>query len=133
MGFDVDIGALFQSPDEVARQAVDADVHVVGISSQAAGHNVLVPALLESLRKAGMDNVLVVVGGIVPPKDAQALLEHGAMRPDACGCLPLRTTCQSPVIPSMCTGVHAVFGPGTRIPSAAASILGELQKRAVHD
>lgn len=121
MGFDVDIGALFQSPDEVARQAVDADVHVVGISSQAAGHNVLVPELLQSLRKAGMDNVLVVVGGIVPPKDAEALVKHGADVSLMDGAVVTRSTC--------CAGVHAVFGPGTRIPSAAASILGELQRK----
>ena len=96
IGFDVDIGPLFQTPAEAARDAIDNDVHVVGVSSQAAGHKTLVPALIEDLRRAGADNVVVVVGGVVPPQD------HDELR---------------------AAGVGAIFGPGTNIPSAAAQVL----------
>ena len=96
LGFDVDIGPLFQTPAEAARDAVDNDVHVVGVSSQAAGHKTLVPELIEELRRAGADDVAVVVGGVVPPQDYAML----------------RTA-----------GVGAVFGPGTNIPAAAAEVL----------
>uniref|UniRef100_A0A7S1C2L6 methylmalonyl-CoA mutase n=1 Tax=Bicosoecida sp. CB-2014 TaxID=1486930 RepID=A0A7S1C2L6_9STRA len=99
LGFDVDVGPLFQTPEEVARQALDADVHVVGVSSQAAGHLTLVPALIKALRAAGGDNVLVVCGGVIPPKDYDALYK---------------------------AGVSAVFGPGTRIPVAAMEVLGKI-------
>ena len=96
IGFDVDIGPLFQTPAEAARDAVDNDVHVVGVSSQAAGHKTLVPELIEDLRRAGADNVVVVVGGVVPPQDYDEL---------------------------RAAGVGAIFGPGTKIPSAAAEVL----------
>ncbi|KAK9812974.1 hypothetical protein WJX72_006753 [[Myrmecia] bisecta] len=99
MGFDVDIGPLFQTPAEVAQQAVDADVHVVGISSQAAGHRTLVPALIRELKSRGMQHVLVICGGIIPEQDHDAL--HKA-------------------------GVAAIYGPGTRIPTAAQNILSML-------
>jgi methylmalonyl-CoA mutase len=101
LGFDVDIGPLFQTPAEVARDAVDNDVHVVGVSSQAAGHKTLVPELIGALRQAGADDVVVVVGGVIPPKDYEMLRE---------------------------AGVAAVFGPGTRIPEAAAEVLGLLRR-----
>ncbi len=97
LGFDVDVGPLFQTPDEVARDAVDTDVHVVGVSSQAAGHSTLVPSLIEELAKAGAGHVIVVCGGVIPPQDYDALRE---------------------------AGVGAIFGPGTNIPEAAAEVLG---------
>ena len=73
LGFDVDVGPLFQTPDEVARQAVEADVHVVGVSSLAAGHLTLVPALRDALAELGADDVLIVVGGVIPPDDVPTL------------------------------------------------------------
>src|SRR4030095_740032 len=73
LGFDVDVGPLFQTPAEAARDAVDNDVHVVGVSSQAAGHRTLVPQLLDELRAAGADDVVVVVGGVIPPQDYDLL------------------------------------------------------------
>jgi methylmalonyl-CoA mutase len=102
MGFDVDIGPLFQTPDEAARQAIENDVHVVGVSSQAAGHKTLVPLLVEALSKQGADNIAVVVGGVIPPKDYDFLREHGA---------------------------RAIFGPGTAIPVAVAEVLKVLEER----
>jgi len=78
LGFDVDVGPLFQTPAETARQAVENDVHVVGVSSLAAGHLTLVPALREELARLGREDVLIVVGGVIPPQDHQALLEAGA-------------------------------------------------------
>ena len=69
IGFDVDIGPLFQTPEEAARQAVENDVHVIGVSSQAAGHKTLVPQLIEELRKQGAGDILVVCGGVIPPQD----------------------------------------------------------------
>ena len=96
IGFDVDVGPLFQTPEEVARDAVDNDVHIVGVSSQAAGHKTLVPQLIDELRKAGADDVVVVCGGVIPPQDYEML--HAA-------------------------GVGAIFGPGTNIPEAAAEVL----------
>jgi methylmalonyl-CoA mutase len=103
LGFDVDIGPLFQTPAEAARDAVDNDVHVVGVSSQAAGHLTLVPQLVEELRAVGAGNVVVVCGGVIPPRDYDAL--HRA-------------------------GVAAVFGPGTNIPAAARKVLDLLRTRA---
>jgi len=100
LGFDVDVGPLFQTPEEVARQAVENDVHVVGVSSLAAGHLTLVPALIAELERLGRADVLVVVGGVVPAPDHETL--HGL-------------------------GVAAIFGPGTVIPDAAASLLDRLQ------
>jgi methylmalonyl-CoA mutase len=102
IGFDVDVGPLFQTPDEAARQAIENDVHVVGVSSQAAGHKTLVPALIASLRKAGADDILVVCGGVIPPQDYDMLMECGAA---------------------------AIYGPGTNIPHAAAEILGLIRRR----
>ncbi len=105
IGFDVDVGPLFQTPDEAARDAVENDVHVVGVSSQAAGHKVLVPELLAALRKQGADNILVVCGGVIPPQDYDFLLD---------------------------AGVSAIYGPGTNIPQAAAEILELLRARGKH-
>jgi len=99
LGFDVDIGPLFQTPDEVARQAVDNDVHIIGASSLAAGHLTLVPALLKALRELGREDIQIVVGGVVPPDDVPKLLEAGAA---------------------------AVFPPGTVIANAAISLLDSL-------
>ncbi|GBG73748.1 hypothetical protein CBR_g17088 [Chara braunii] len=99
VGFDVDIGPLFQTPAEVARHAMEADVHVVGVSSQAAGHRSLVPELVEELRKIGMNDVVVIVGGVIPPDDYDFLYKQGV------GC---------------------IFGPGTKIPTCAKEILSKL-------
>jgi methylmalonyl-CoA mutase len=103
LGFDVDVGPLFQTPAEAARDAVDNDVHVVGVSSQAAGHLTLVPQLIDELKAAGAGDVVVVCGGVIPPQDYDAL--HRA-------------------------GVAAVFGPGTNIPAAARKVLDLLRTRA---
>jgi methylmalonyl-CoA mutase len=100
LGFDVDVGPLFQTPAEVARQAVEADVHVVGVNSLAAGHLTLVPQLREELAALGRDDVVVVVGGVIPPADVPALLEAGAA---------------------------AVFGPGTVLARAAVELLEKLE------
>jgi methylmalonyl-CoA mutase len=99
LGFDVDVGPLFSTPAEVARQAVDADVHVVGVSSLAAGHLTLVPELRAELARLGRDDITVVVGGVIPPADHAALREAGAA---------------------------AVFGPGTVIAEAAVDLVGTL-------
>ncbi|MEO1264218.1 MAG: cobalamin-dependent protein, partial [Pseudomonadota bacterium] len=99
LGFDVDIGPLFSTPEEVARQAIENDVHVVGVSSLAAGHLTLVPALREALAGHGRDDIMVVVGGVVPPGDYDALFAAGA---------------------------KAVFGPGTNIPEAALDLVVKL-------
>ena len=96
IGFEVDVGPLFQTPEEAARDAIDGDVHVVGISSQAAGHKTLAPKLIEALRGAGASNVIVVCGGVIPKQDYQFLYD---------------------------AGVKAIFGPGTNIPDAAADVL----------
>jgi methylmalonyl-CoA mutase len=96
IGFDVDIGPLFQTPEEAARHAVENDVHVVGVSSQAAGHKTLVPELVSALADEGAQNILVVCGGVIPPGDHAFLKENG---------------------------VAAVFGPGTNIPEAALEVL----------
>jgi methylmalonyl-CoA mutase len=106
LGFDVDVGALFQTPAEVARQAVEADVHVVGVSSLAAGHLTLVPALREELAGAGREDIMVVVGGVIPPRDVDALHEAGAT---------------------------AVFPPGTVIPDAAHDLLKTLAGNLGHE
>ena len=96
IGFDVDVGPLFQTPDEAAQDAIDNDVHVVGISSQAAGHKTLAPKLIEALRAQGAEDILVICGGVIPQQDYDFL--------------------QS-------AGVKAIFGPGTNIPDAAQNIL----------
>jgi methylmalonyl-CoA mutase len=103
IGFDVDIGPLFQTPEEAARQAVENDVHIVGVSSQAAAHKTLVPALIAALeRDDGAGDILVVCGGVIPPKDYDFL---------------------------KAAGVSAIYGPGTNIPAAAAEILSLIEKR----
>ncbi|MEA3290865.1 MAG: methylmalonyl-CoA mutase family protein, partial [Pseudomonadota bacterium] len=102
IGFDVDIGALFQTPEEVVRQAIENDVHVIGISSQAAGHRTLVPAVMEALKKENVDDILVICGGVIPPGDYEALKKEG---------------------------VAAIFGPGTNILEAAQEIINLIQER----
>ena len=77
LGFDVDVGPLFQTPEEVTRQAIDADVHVVGVSSQAAGHKTLVPALIQELKKQGATDKIVVCGGVIPMQDYDFLFQAG--------------------------------------------------------
>ena len=101
VGFDVDIGPLFQTPAEVAKQAVENDVHILGISSLAAGHKTLVPQVIEELKKYGRQDIMVIVGGVIPHQDYQFLFDAGAV---------------------------AVFGPGTKISEAAISILEILLK-----
>ena len=102
MGFDVDIGPLFQTPEEAAQEAVDNDVHIVGMSSLAAGHKTLLPALVEELKKRGREDIMVIAGGVIPPQDYAFLYEHGA-------------TC--------------IFGPGSIIPECAKEMLIALNKR----
>lgn len=96
IGFDVDVGPLFQTPDEAAQDAIDNDVHVIGISSQAAGHKTLAPQLIKALKAAGAEDILVICGGVIPHQDYQFLYD---------------------------AGVKAIFGPGTNIPEAAEDIL----------
>jgi methylmalonyl-CoA mutase len=105
LGFDVDVGPLFQTPGEVARQAVEADVHIVGVSSLAAGHLTLVPALKEALAEEGREDIMIVVGGVIPPQDVPTLLEMGAA---------------------------AVFPPGTVIPDAAYDLVERLSADLGH-
>lgn len=102
MGFDVDMGPLFQTPEETARQAVENDVHVIGMSSLAAGHKTLLPQLIEELMKLGREDIIVICGGVIPVQDYEFLYEHGAT---------------------------AIFGPGTKIPEAAIQIMEEINKR----
>ncbi len=102
LGFDVDIGALFQTPEEVARQAIENDTHVIGMSSLAAGHKTLLPQLVGELNRAGRGDIMVVIGGVIPAQDYQYLYEHGAA---------------------------AIFGPGTVIPVAAQRVMQELNER----
>nr|XP_020849525.1 methylmalonyl-CoA mutase, mitochondrial isoform X2 [Phascolarctos cinereus] len=101
LGFDVDVGPLFQTPKEVAQQAVDADVHVVGVSTLAAGHKTLVPGLIKELTALGRPDILIVCGGVIPPQDYEFLYN---------------------------VGVAHVFGPGTRIPKAAVQVLDDIEK-----
>ncbi|XP_008069238.1 methylmalonyl-CoA mutase, mitochondrial [Carlito syrichta] len=101
LGFDVDIGPLFQTPREVAQQAVDADVHAVGVSTLAAGHKTLVPELIKELNSLGRPDILVMCGGVIPPQDYEFLFD---------------------------VGVSNVFGPGTRIPNAAIQVLDDIEK-----
>ena len=96
IGFDVDVGPLFQTPEEAAQDAIDNDVHVIGISSQAAGHKTLAPKLVEALKKAGAEDIIVICGGVIPQQDYDYLKKHG---------------------------VKAIFGPGTNIPEAARDVL----------
>jgi len=99
MGFDVDMGPLFQTPEETARQAVENDVHIVGMSSLAAGHKVLLPQLVAELKRLGRPDIIVIVGGVIPAQDYEYLLANGAA---------------------------AIFGPGTRLPEAATTIMNKL-------
>lgn len=101
VGFDVDIGPLFQTPQEAAKQAVENDVHILGVSSLAAGHKTLVPQVIEELKKYGREDIMVIVGGVIPPQDYQYLFDAGAV---------------------------AVFGPGTKIAEAAIKILEVLME-----
>ncbi len=105
LGFDVDVGPLFSTPEEVAQQAVDADVHIVGVNSLAAGHLTLVPALKQALADLGAEDILIVVGGVIPPDDVPTLLEMGAA---------------------------AVFPPGTVIADAALGLLEKLSEKLGH-
>ncbi|MDQ1201717.1 methylmalonyl-CoA mutase cobalamin-binding domain/chain [Rhodococcus sp. SORGH_AS303] len=105
IGFDVDVGPLFQTPEEVANQAADNDVHVIGVSSLAAGHLTLVPALREALAAVGRSDIMVVVGGVIPPGDFDALREAGAA---------------------------AIFPPGTVIADAAVDLIGQLAESLGH-
>ena len=102
IGFDVDVGPLFQTPAEAAREAIENDVHVIGVSSQAAGHKTLVPELIAELQKAGAEDITVVCGGVIPPQDYDFLRE---------------------------AGVSAIFGPGSHIPHAAHDVLGIIRER----
>ncbi|MFT7594403.1 MAG: methylmalonyl-CoA mutase [Paracoccaceae bacterium] len=101
IGFDVDVGPLFQTPAEAAQDAIDNDVHVIGISSQAAGHKTLAPQLVEALKAAGAEDILVICGGVIPQQDYQFLYDKG---------------------------VKAIFGPGTNIPHAAENILALIRE-----
>jgi methylmalonyl-CoA mutase len=100
LGFDVDIGPLFQTPDECARQAIENDVHAVGISTLAAGHKTLVPAIIESLKAQGADDIIVFVGGVIPPQDYEFLYT---------------------------AGVKGIYGPGTPIPVSAKDVLEQIR------
>ena len=100
-GYDVDIGPLFQTPEEAARQAIENDVHVLGVSSQAAAHKTLVPKLRQALDAAGAKDILLIVGGIIPQNDFEFLYKSGAA---------------------------AIFGPGTQIPESAITIIGLIEK-----
>jgi len=102
LGFDVDVGPLFSTPEEVAQQAVDADVHVVGVSSLAAGHLTLLPALKAALAEQGRPDIMIVIGGVIPPDDVQTLLDMGAA---------------------------AVFPPGTVIADSALDLLTRLREQ----
>ncbi|MDG1437579.1 MAG: methylmalonyl-CoA mutase family protein, partial [Emcibacteraceae bacterium] len=101
IGFDVDIGPLFQTPAETAREAIENDVHIVGVSSQAAGHKTLIPSLIEALKTEGADDIMVIAGGVIPVQDYDDLYK---------------------------AGVAAIFGPGTNIPEAASEILEKLEE-----
>ena len=101
IGFDVDIGPLFQTPAETAREAVENDVHIIGVSSQAAGHKTLIPSLIEALKSEGADDIMVIAGGVIPKQDYDDLYK---------------------------AGVAAIFGPGTNIPEAAAEIIEKLEE-----
>ena len=96
LGFDVDVGPMFQTPQEAARQAIENDVHIVGVSSQAAGHKTLVPQLIRSLKEQGAGDIVVICGGVIPAQDYEQLRAEG---------------------------VAAIFGPGTNIPKAAEEVL----------
>ena len=106
LGFDVDVGPLFATPAEAARQAVENDVHVIGVSSLAAGHLTLVPEVMAELEKQGRGDIMIVVGGVVPPQDYDALKKAGA---------------------------EAIFPPGTVIAEAAEELVKSLNRRLGHE
>ena len=101
LGYDVDMGPLFQTPEECARQAIENDVHAVGVSTLAAGHKTLVPAIIEELKKQGADDIIVFVGGVIPRQDYDFLYE---------------------------AGVKGIYGPGTPIPASAKDVLEQIKK-----
>ena len=101
LGFDVDMGPLFQTPEECARQAIENDVHAVGVSTLAAGHKTLVPAIIAELKKQGADDIIVFVGGVIPRQDYEMLYE---------------------------AGVKGIYGPGTPIPASAKDVLEQIRK-----
>ncbi|MFZ9640483.1 MAG: methylmalonyl-CoA mutase family protein, partial [Hylemonella sp.] len=101
LGFDVDMGPLFQTPEECARQAIENDVHAVGVSTLAAGHKTLVPAIIDELKKQGADDIIVFVGGVIPRQDYDFLYE---------------------------AGVKGIYGPGTPIPASAKDVLEQIKK-----
>lgn len=103
-GFDIDLAPLFSTPEEIAKQAIENDVHIIGVSSQAAGHKTLVPELIKELKKSDSNEKIVVVGGVIPKKDYSFLKNHG---------------------------VSCIFGPGTPIPEAVNEILDILNKNKV--
>ena len=101
LGFDVDMGPLFQTPEECARQAIENDVHAVGVSTLAAGHKTLVPGIIAELKKQGADDIIVFVGGVIPPQDYDFLFE---------------------------AGVKGIYGPGTPIPASAKDVLEQIRQ-----
>ena len=101
LGYDVDMGPLFQTPEECARQAIENDVHAVGVSTLAAGHKTLVPAIIAELKKQGADDIIVFVGGVIPRQDYEFLYE---------------------------SGVKGIYGPGTPIPASAKDVLEQIKK-----
>ena len=102
LGFDVDIGPLFQTPEEAVREAIENDVHAIGISSQAAGHKTLVPQVIDGLKEAGASDIIVICGGVIPPQDYDMLFA---------------------------AGVSAIYGPGTNIVNAAREVLEKVKEK----
>jgi methylmalonyl-CoA mutase len=102
LGFDVDIGPLFQTPEEAVREAIENDVHVVGISSQAAGHKTLVPQVIDGLKQEGASDIIVICGGVIPPQDYDMLYD---------------------------AGVAAIYGPGANIVNAAREVLSKIKEK----
>jgi methylmalonyl-CoA mutase len=100
MGFDVDVGPLFSTPEEAAKQAIENDVHVIGVSTLAAGHKTLIPDLVKILKKEEAGDIIIVAGGVIPVQDYDFLYE---------------------------AGVSAIFGPGTNIPKAASKVIDEIR------
>lgn len=103
MGFDVDIAPLFQTPREVAKQAIENDVHILGVSSLAAGHKTLVPEVIKELKALGREDVYIIVGGVIPHQDYEFLYTNGA---------------------------HSIFGPGTNLAESACEVLTNLLKES---
>jgi methylmalonyl-CoA mutase len=100
-GFDIDLSPMFAIPSEVVRQAVENDVHIIGVSSQAAGHKTMIPQLMEELKKANAEDITVIIGGVIPKQDYQFLLD---------------------------ANVKGIFGPGTPIPKAASEVMDIIDK-----